>query len=50
MAKVKASIGTYIHVSNPKKTSTSGRMSMVKFASMNKDKKRNFKKYRGQGR
>ena len=50
MAKVKTSIGTYVHESNPKKTSISGRMSMVKFASMKKDKKRSFKKYRGQGR
>ena len=33
-----------------KKTSTSGNPEMVKTASMNKHKKRSYKKYRGQGR
>jgi len=33
-----------------KKTSTSGKPSMLKRASMNKCKKRNYKVYRGQGR
>lgn len=33
-----------------KKTSQSANPSMVKFASMNKNKKRNYKAYRGQGR
>lgn len=34
----------------PKKTSSSGNPTMVKFSSMNKAKKRSYKKYRGQGR
>ena len=34
----------------PKKSSSSGKASMVKFSTMNKDKKRSYKKYRGQGR
>jgi len=33
-----------------KKTSSSGKPSMVKMASMNKSKKRSYKVYRGQGR
>lgn len=33
-----------------KKTSSSGKMSMLKTSSMNKHKKRSFKAYRGQGR
>ena len=36
--------------SRPKKSSSSGNPSMVKFSSMNKRKKANYKKYRGQGR
>ena len=40
----------YIHEPVKKKSSSSGKMSMVKFASMNKKKKASFKKYRGQGR
>lgn len=40
----------HIHEPVRKKSSTSGKMSMVKFASMNKNKKRSFKAYRGQGR
>ncbi len=34
----------------PKKTSSSGKAHMVKTSSMNKSKRRSFKKYRGQGR
>lgn len=34
----------------PKKTSSSGNPHMVKTSSMNKHKRRSFKKYRGQGR
>ena len=34
----------------PKKTSCSGNPHMVKTSSMNKSKRRSFKKYRGQGR
>lgn len=33
-----------------KKSSTSGNPSMVKTSSMNKHKRRSYKKYRGQGR
>ena len=33
-----------------KKSSSSGKPCMVKFSSMNKSKKRSYKKYRGQGR
>jgi hypothetical protein len=33
-----------------KKTSISGNTKMVKMSSMNKDKKRSYKKYKGQGR
>ena len=39
-----------IHTSTPKKTSIGGNPSMVKKSSMNKSKKRSYKKYRGQGR
>ena len=38
------------HVSQPKKTSRSGKKSRCKFSSMNKSKKRNHKFYKGQGR
>lgn len=38
------------HVSQPKKTSQSGKKSRCKFSSMNKSKKRNHKFYKGQGR
>ena len=34
----------------PKKSSSSAKPSMVKFSSINKNKKRSYKKYRGQGR
>ena len=48
MAKV--AIGTYIHEPNVKKSSSSGNPAMVKRSSMNKHKRKSFKKYRGQGR
>ena len=38
------------HKSLKKKTSSSGKPSMIKRASMNKGKKRSYKKYQGQGR
>jgi len=34
----------------PKKTSIGGNHGMIKTSSMNKHKKRSYKKYRGQGR
>lgn len=43
-------ISQHIHEPTKKKSSSSGKMSMVKFSSMNKNKKRSFKVYRGQGR
>jgi hypothetical protein len=48
MAKTATSGKT--HASLKKRTSSSGKMSMVKMASMPKSKKAGFKKYRGQGR
>ena len=48
MAKIAPASRT--HTSVKKKTSSSGKMSMVKMASMPKSKKASFKKYRGQGR
>jgi len=50
MARAKMGTSTYIHEPVKKKTSTSGKKSMVKFASMNKKKKASYKAYRGQGR
>lgn len=50
MAKAKTSAGIIKLVSTPKKTSSSSNPSMVKRSSMNKHKKRGYKKYRGQGR
>lgn len=41
---------TMMHVTIPKKTSIGGKHSMIKKSSMNKSKKRSYKKYRGQGR
>jgi hypothetical protein len=38
------------HESQPKKTSIGNNHSRTKFSSMNKHKKRSYKKYRGQGR
>jgi len=43
-------VGLFKHESIRKKSSTSGKMSMVKMSSMPKSKKASFKKYRGQGR
>lgn len=43
-------VGITKHETTKKKTSTSGKMSMIKLSSMPKRKKANFKKYRGQGR
>ena len=43
-------VGFKAHEGIKKKSSTSGKMSMVKMASMPKSKKASFKKYRGQGR
>ncbi len=48
MAKTKQAVMAY--EPTLKKTSTSGKMSMLKTSSMNKHKKRSFKAYRGQGR
>lgn len=42
--------GLKTHQTLKKKTSQSGKMSMVKMSSMPKAKKASFKKYRGQGR
>lgn len=47
MAKV---IGFVPHEGIKKKSSSSGKNSMLKLSSMNKHKKRSYKKYRGQGR
>jgi len=47
MAKV---IGFTKHVMSQKKTSQGGNNSMMKLSSMNKSKKRSYKKYRGQGK
>ena len=38
------------HESQPKKTSIGANHSRTKFSSMNKSKKRSYKKYRGQGK
>jgi hypothetical protein len=38
------------HVTSPKKTSIGNNHSRTKFSSMNKSKKRSYKKYRGQGK
>lgn len=43
-------VGFTKHESIRKKSSSSGKMSMVKMSSMPKSKKASFKKYRGQGR
>ena len=49
MAKVKEATRSSI-TPTKKKSSSSGKMSMIKFSSMPKSKKASFKKYRGQGR
>ena len=46
----KQTTGVKTHQTLAKKTSTSGKMSMIKTSSMNKGAKRSFKKYRGQGK
>lgn len=38
------------HETQPKKTSIGNNHSRIKFSSMNKSKKRSYKKYRGQGK
>jgi hypothetical protein len=38
------------HESQPKKTSIGNTHSRTKFSSMNKSKKRSYKKYKGQGK
>lgn len=38
------------HETQPKKTSIGNTYSRTKFSSMNKSKKRSYKKYRGQGK
>jgi hypothetical protein len=43
-------VGVRKHESVRKKSSSSGKMSMIKMSSMPKSKKASFKKYRGQGR
>ena len=50
MAKAKGIRDIIRPVTTPKKSSSSGKPSMVKMSSMNKDKKQSYKKYRGQGR
>jgi hypothetical protein len=46
----KGTTGLKSHTSLKKKSSSSGKMSMVKMSSMPKSKKASFKRYRGQGR
>jgi hypothetical protein len=48
MAKKSTAVGKELHVRTPKKTSQDIRY--PKLSSMNKSKRRTFKKYRGQGR
>tara|TARA_Y100001963_G_C6604762_1_gene364241 strand:+ start:306 stop:452 length:147 start_codon:yes stop_codon:yes gene_type:complete len=43
-------VGVIKKESIPKKTSIGGNHGMIKTSSMNKHKKRGYKKYRGQGR
>jgi len=42
--------GGLTHVQTPKKTSQNGNHSKVKMSSMNKNQKRSYKRYKGQGR
>ena len=49
MAKVNLGTATTL-VATKKKTSQGGNNSMTKLSSMNKSRKRGYKKYRGQGR
>jgi hypothetical protein len=48
MAKKSTAVGKELHIRTPKKTSQDIRY--PKLSSMNKRKRSNFKKYRGQGR
>lgn len=51
MAKARFGIGSAsARTGVKKKTSISGKHSMVKFASMNKSRKASYKQYRGQGK
>ena len=50
MARVSKKIVVNWEPGPPKKTSSSGNPNMVKRSTMNKSKKRSYKKYRGQGR
>jgi hypothetical protein len=49
MAKQKGGIGSVLNRTKNNKKTSQGRGN-VKFSSMNKGKKRSFKKYRGQGK
>lgn len=49
MAK-RSVFGKAIHIPIDKKTSIGGTDSRIKKSSMNKNKRRSYKKYRGQGR
>lgn len=42
--------GIKVRESKPKKSSQGGKPNMIKFSSMNKNKRRGYKKYRGQGK
>ena len=42
--------GQEAHETQPKKTSIGNNHSRTKFSSMNKSKKRSYKKYKGQGK
>ena len=50
MAKKSSVFGKVVIEPTIKKTSSSGNPSMIKTSSMNKSKRKSFKKYRGQGR
>lgn len=50
MAKAIIGVDRSGFISTPKKTSIGGNHSRIKLSSMNKSKKRGYKKYRGQGR
>lgn len=50
MARVKLGMQRVWEPGPPKKTSSSGNPHMIKTSTMNKHKRRSYKKYRGQGR
>lgn len=50
MARAKLDLNKRVIIPNKKKSSSSGSNAMVKTSSMNKNKRRSYKKYRGQGR